>query len=273
MVVAAAERQEVVLFSERDELFDCLRRVVFVVDLKAPHARRLELDQDRLDILPLAAEFGGMRPAGEAAALHDALDALGGRHALALDVRGAVAADPLVEGIGDLVDVAGLDERLRDVRAPDRRLAGDLLHTAPLDHDAHRPQLLDDAEAARDAADAQLGEDLLQLGVLRVEVEAEHVHFGAVDVGAHLDAGDQRVTGVLRGRDARLGDALGRVVVGEGVVLHALLRRQVDDLGRREAAIGGRAVRVEVALTPHRCSIPGRRARWSAHGPSRHRSR
>ena len=149
-----------------------------------------------------------MRQAGEAAAVDDAGDALRGRHLVALHVCRAVAADPLIERIGDLRDVAAFDQRLRDVRAADGRIAGDLLHALPLDHDAHAAQLLDDAEAAVDAAGAQAGQHLLQLAVFRAEVETEHVHLGALDVRAHLDAGDQGVAGVLRRGDARFGDPL-----------------------------------------------------------------
>ena len=81
------------------------------------------------------------------------------------------------------------------------------------------------------------------------------MHLVAFDVGAQLDAGDEDEAGVLLGGPPRLGDALGGVVVGEGEDAHAVRGREVDELGRRQAAVGGGAVVVEVCVS-HRAGGP-----------------
>ncbi len=90
------------------------------------------------------------------------------------------------------------------------------------------------------------------------------MHFRALDVRAHLDAGDQRVVVVFGCGAARFGDAFRGVVVGQGVILHALRRREVDELGRGQPAVGGGTVRVKVTPAHHRSSTLYPRARSKA---------
>ena len=56
-------------------------------------------------------------------------------------------------------------------------------------------------------------------------------------------------SGCFAGGALRLGDALGRVVVGEGEDADAVGGGQVDELGGREPAVGGGAVVVEVGFS------------------------
>ena len=68
----------------------------------------------------------------------------------------------------------------------------------------------------------------------------------AVDVTVDLDAGHDLEGTAARGLVERLGQPLGGVVIGNGEHAHAPPRGLPHELTRRQGAVGGRRVRMEV---------------------------
>ena len=152
-----------------------------------------------------------------------------------------------VEGLPHAGHVAPLDQRLRDVRPAHGRLAGDLQHPLPAQRHPQFRQLGQHRAPPRRAALAVRRQLRLQARLLdRCEV-AQDVRVAAVgQVGAQFDAGDHPHAD-RRARAHGLGDAGGRVVVGQRDVAHAVRGRAADQFVRRQDSIRVPAVCVEVA--------------------------
>ena len=137
------------------------------------------------------------------------------------------------------------DERVCDVRAADSRpRLRDREHVVPVevvvgsDHSHH-------ALGARDSRSAHLLHLRKHDLVGGIDEVAKHMHARVVQLRGELDSGDERHPG-LSCRDACLGPASGRVVVGEGDHVEACLRCLSNDLARRFGAIRDHGMSVEV---------------------------
>src|SRR5262249_27799490 len=107
--------------------------------------------------------------------------------------------------------------------------------------------LVDPTRAALFPRVAQEGERRLEGGLVQVDVVAEHVRLAMSlwQVGVDLDARDHEHIH-CGARRLRLGDAVGGVVVGEADQRQSGVGGLLDKLSRREQAIGGGRVGVQV---------------------------
>ena len=187
-----------------------------------------------------------VRDHADAAGLVDDRERVDGCERVLLDVRAATVADERV-GVRVVLDRdhAGLHQRLRDVRADDVLAGGDLPDAFEAHGVAELLELLHHPLAPpqpRLLQPEQLG---LELQVLLVRPVREDVKTHTVVLRGELDAGDQLQAG-QRGCGPGLGDAGDGVVVGEGHGLQSALPAQIEQLGRRQRAVGETGVRVQV---------------------------
>ena len=148
-------------------------------------------------------------------------------------------------------EVAAGAGRPGDVGAADReRVAGLADRVLEVQVEALAAQLLDDLAGAGDAlvlgALAGAG-DLAEVDPVAADVEV----FGVLVHAGHLDRRHQLDAEPLGGA-RRLGDAGDRVVVGQGEGRDARLGRPLDDLRRRQLAVGDG--RVALQLDQHRAA-------------------
>jgi hypothetical protein len=123
-------------------------------------------------------------------------------------------------------------------------------------------QLGGDLVGARVARDRLAGERLEQRRCLRVDAQAQHVQRGAVPHRRQLDAVDE-LDAMVRGRAARFGQPGHGVVVGQREHADAGRGRGLEQRGRRERAVRGGAVAVEVGGHGADCGL------GSLQGPAR----
>ena len=165
-----------------------------------------------------------------------------------LSTKAGFPLPELVEGIGDRVDAAGLDQRAGNVRPAERAAGGELLDAAELDRVAERAERLDHPCAAGLPRLAELAQPLFEALVGRVEGVGEDVHVVAVDDAGELRCRDQRDAALVRVRlDLEVGGDV--VVVADGHDGDAALPREIDDLARRARSVGMVGVEMEVGVT------------------------
>jgi hypothetical protein len=164
-----------------------------------------------------------------------------------LDVGRLPPFQVLIKGVVYARGVPGLHQRAPHVRPSHRAVSRYLLHSLPADVDAERVELLHHALPPVPPSFAQGFELLLHPPVVRVEEVAKHMHLGALDVGAELNArNDAHAQIVAHG--PRLGKPRCGIVIGDGQDSDAARCRQPHQFGGREKAVGGGGVGVEVYL-------------------------
>ena len=170
---------------------------------------------------------------------------LGGLEAKAFEVGWAVAADEALEGFLDALHVAGLEQRLGDVRPADAAFAGDLEDALQRDRraelgESRRPSAR--RAVTRAARNCRTCCWKSAFGV--VEEEAEDVDRDARQVGAELDAGDDAHAKLGANRWASARPSV------ESWSVSAIVGRRWRAPGapprRRESAVGDERVQVQV---------------------------
>jgi hypothetical protein len=174
-------------------------------------------------------------------------DRAGRAQLVARHVAGAAVGEVLVERLRHGRDVPLLEQRLGHVRAPDRRLAGDLEDPLSRDLDPDGLEVGDDRVDPRDAPLAEAGHLALERLIAVVQEQAEHVNVAAGAVGPQLHAGDHLDAEPLP-LGGRLADAGGRVMVGQRHPAHAARVGQADELGRGEPPVRLEGMQVQIDL-------------------------
>ena len=163
--------------------------VVFgVIDLEAVNARGDYAWQILAPVLPI--QLVRVRPGGQAADRVDEPNAFGRFEAKALEVRRPAAANEAVERLVDRLDVAGLEQRLGDVRPTDAAFAGYFEDAFQLDRRADAVEGLDHFRGAGQPRLAEAAHGGLKVWILVLEEQPQDVDGRARQVGAQLDGGD-----------------------------------------------------------------------------------
>src|SRR4030095_11041802 len=96
--------------------------------------------------------------------------------------------------------------------------------------------------------------------VMPVDEVTQDMDLTARHIRAHLDAGDEREGGMPFCRLERFRKAVHDVMVRHGKNADAIAIREVNQLRRCQAAVGERAVRVEVRQTSYQATSRSRRS-------------
>ena len=185
-----------------------------------------------------------MREHRRAPARLDDLDGLLGTERSRVHIRGLIVGQQPVEGLLQIADVAGVDERCRDVRPP-HPAPGAARDVFPGNRVAELVETLHDALVAAgaiigdrsDARRERLGPGRGQIG--------EQVHRPRGGPYGDLGAGHEAQPQALGGCGC-LGEAGERVVVGQRERPDAERVRVLDQRGGSERPVGGRGMAVEV---------------------------
>ncbi|MFN8424199.1 MAG: hypothetical protein U0470_12755 [Anaerolineae bacterium] len=116
-------------------------------------------------------------------------------------------------------------------------------HVVHVDRGAGGAQAVDDRDGPFAAVVADRAEERLEGRIVDIDEVAEDVVLAPFVLGAHLDPGDDPDADVRAGR-ARGRDGVRRVVVRDRQHREAAARRERDELGRGEGAVGSRGMGV-----------------------------
>ena len=230
--VAAAGRDQVEAGGQFEVVAREVGGMLGVVAFHADQAALLEGAQERFHALLAEVQREGMREHRHPSRRTQQVDGHLGGQARAVGVRGLAVAEPVVEGIVLVLDIALLDHHLREVRAADDVLAGlrpDLLLG---DREAEFVELAQDFAVAGGAAVADPFELAVEFGVGGVHPVAEHVHDAGGAVDADLDS---------RHRAERVGCGGGLEAgqPGEGIMVGQREGGQTDGVGLVGQLLGG----------------------------------
>src|SRR4029077_11593995 len=129
-------------------------------------------------------------------------------------------------------------------------VAGNLFDPLKANPHSELVEFLNYFSSSADPRPAQLSQHFLDYGFGWVDEITEHVHFALLDVGTQLDPGPHLESSTGRVNHRR-DNAVGRVVIGDGQQSQPFFKREINQSGRGEPAIGGGGVRVEVNPAGH----------------------
>ena len=242
--VRSARGDQAVPPGERREGVPPLRRVIGAVHLDPAQAGLREAAHERRQRVRGHAQRGGVgqrrRAAGRAHQSHRLL----GAEALVRNGGGPAVVEEAVEGVLAVARVTGGHDRVGDVRPADRP-AGAGLHVGQVDGGAGRGEPRHDPLRPGLPRPAHLLQAVAQgLGRLLAEV-SQQVQRARGRAHGQLHPGHHPHAQAGAGRDG-LGHPAQRVVVGHRQHPHPRVRGQLHQRRRRQGAVGGEGVGVEV---------------------------
>lgn len=194
----------------------------------------------------------GMRQADPRPGGPQSLNRLLQRRPMLLDVAQLAGPQPFAKRVGAVLDETFAHHPVGEVRSG-RRIAAvpQFLLDLPgaLQRTGHtlEGQLATDLLGAQPATVAQLGDGLDQRRRIDIETVAQHMDGRPAPSAGQLDAVDQ-LHAQCRRRVAGLVEAFEGVVIGQGQDSHAVLERPRHHNCRRQGAIGGRAMAVQINI-------------------------
>ncbi len=209
----------------------------------------------------VAIQRPGMREDGDPARLAHDRGRLLQRHARLGDVGGRVMPQVALEGLVEGLDVSRAQEGLGHVRPSQRSPARDLLHLLERDPDPEALEPREDLAGALAPSFTIAADRGQKRGIGLVESVGQEVDVHALLADGELDARDEADPETARARGGG-GQPVQGVVVREREDLHAVPRGHARHLVRRERAVRG--VRVHVEIDRRHVILPPSRASASA---------